>query len=141
MKANYRGRNASIKKDEWGFTMANFDSVVRFGYESFAFPINCNQVFFSDDDEEPGWKVVLQTEVRGRRVDSEKEDEEESELFRVGENSEFEGLRATVVTDNENAVPIRTGRNIGLNEVIRQRTEEPSSFYDRDLGESSENEE
>ena len=24
VKANYRGRNATIKKDEWGFTMANF---------------------------------------------------------------------------------------------------------------------
>ena len=70
VKANYRGRNATVKKDEWGFTLANFRSMVPFGYESLAFPIHCEQVFFSDDDE-PGWKVVLRTEVRGRRIDTE----------------------------------------------------------------------
>ena len=41
VKANYRGRNATIKKDEWRFTMANFRALVPFGYESFAFPIHC----------------------------------------------------------------------------------------------------
>ena len=80
VKANYRGRNATVKKDEWGFTMANFNSLVPFGYESFAFPVHCDQVFFSDDEDEPGWRVVLRTEVRGRRIDSEMEEEEEAEI-------------------------------------------------------------
>ena len=69
MKANYRGRNATVKKDEWGFTMANFNALVPHGYESFAFPIHCEHVFFSDDEDEPGWRVVLRTEVRGCRID------------------------------------------------------------------------
>lgn len=37
VKANYRGRNATVKKDEWGFKMANFNALVPYGYESFAF--------------------------------------------------------------------------------------------------------
>ena len=58
--------------------MANFNSVVPFGYESFAFLINCDQVLFFDDEDEPGWKIVLRTEVRGRRIGNELEEEEET---------------------------------------------------------------
>jgi len=54
IKANFRGRNATMKKDEWGFIMANFRLLVPFGYESFVFPIHCQQVSFSDDDGELG---------------------------------------------------------------------------------------
>ena len=47
VKANYRGENATIKKDQWGFTLANYQR--RYGSicrDSFAFPIHCEQVFF-----------------------------------------------------------------------------------------------
>ena len=64
-----------------GITLVNFSSIFPFGYESLAFPINCDQIFFSDAEDEPGWKVVLRTEVRGRRVDSEMDVEEEMEMF------------------------------------------------------------
>lgn len=94
VKANYRGRNAIVKKDEWGFTVANFSSMVPYGYESFAFPIHCDQVFFSDEEDEPGWKVVLRTEVRGRRIDSEMEEVEEIPMFAMGSDYDFAGLRA-----------------------------------------------
>ena len=94
VKANYRGRTATVKKDEWGFTLANFNTMVPFGYESFAFPIHCDQVFFSDEEDQPGWKVVLRTEVRGRRIDSEMEAEEEPEMFAMGSDADFAGLRA-----------------------------------------------
>ena len=45
VKANYRGVHATIKTDRWGFTLANFDTLSGLGSESFAFPIQCDQVF------------------------------------------------------------------------------------------------
>jgi hypothetical protein len=33
-----------IKKDRWGFTLANFDSMVHIGLESFAFLLHIEQV-------------------------------------------------------------------------------------------------
>jgi len=45
VKANYRGTNATVKRDKWGFTLANFESCERFGKESFVFPKHCQQVY------------------------------------------------------------------------------------------------
>ena len=59
MKANYKGNNATVKKDQWGFTLANFERSVPFGPKAFAFPMHMDQVFFSDTRDEPRWKVVL----------------------------------------------------------------------------------
>jgi len=39
VKANYRGNIAIVKKDKWDFTLVNFNSILPFGPESFAFPI------------------------------------------------------------------------------------------------------
>jgi len=49
-------------------------------------------VFFSDDEDELSWKMVMRIEVRGRRVDSEMDDEEDSEMFAMGRDFDFEGL-------------------------------------------------
>ena len=46
VKANYRGENAIIKRDKWGFTLANYSR--RYGTirrDSFAFPSHCEHVF------------------------------------------------------------------------------------------------
>jgi hypothetical protein len=43
--------------------------MMELGKESFAFPIHCQQVFFSDDPTREGWKVVCCTDVRGCRGD------------------------------------------------------------------------
>jgi len=59
VKVNYKGRNTTLKKDEWGFTMANFRALVSSRYKSFAFPIHFQQVFFLDNEDELSWKVVL----------------------------------------------------------------------------------
>ena len=59
MKTNYVGPGAIVKKDEWDFTMAKFTSLVPHGYKSFALLIHCDEVFFSNNDDEPRWKVVL----------------------------------------------------------------------------------
>ena len=138
VKANYRGRNATVKKDEWGFTIANFNTMVSYGYESFAFPVHCDQVFFSDEEDNPGWKVVLRTDVRGRRVDSEMEERDEIPMFAMGADNEFQGLRAPEEVPEGNPDPMPSGRNVRLNQVLNEVLEEEASLFDRDLGESSE---
>ena len=140
VKANYRGRNATVKKDEWGFTMANFNALVPHGYESFAFPIHCEQVFFSDDEDEPGWKVVLRTEVRGRRIDSSIEEEEDAQIFAMGRDSDYEGLRAPTDIPETNQAPLSTGRNIRMPQIVDHMGEANAEAFDRDVGESSEEE-
>ena len=138
VKANYRGRNATVRKDEWGFTVANFNTMVSYGYESFAFPVHCDQVFFSDEEDEPGWRVVLRTDVRGRRVDSEMEEHEEIPMFAMGADLDFQGLRAPDEVPESNPDPLPSGRNIRINEVLNEVMEEEAVVFDRDLGESSE---
>ena len=66
VKAIYEGSTATVKKDKWGFTLANFNRPVPFGLESFVFPMHVEQVFFVDTIEDPGWKLVLRKEIRGR---------------------------------------------------------------------------
>lgn len=63
VKANYRGPRATVMFGKWGFTLANFQSCERFGKESFVFPRHCEQVFFSDVSELPGWRVLLRRGV------------------------------------------------------------------------------
>ena len=138
VKANYRGRHATVKKDEWGFTMANFGALVPFGYESLAFPIHCHQVFFSDEEDEPGWKVVLRTEVRGRRVDIQME-EEEPNMFAMGRDVDFVGLREIDRIDEVNEDIFGGGRDIEVNKLLNEYREE-NAMFDRDVGESSEDE-
>lgn len=63
VKANYRGVNATVRRDKWGFTLVNFQSCERFGKESFVFPKHCEQVYYSETLELPGWRVVIRHEV------------------------------------------------------------------------------
>jgi hypothetical protein len=65
-------RNAKVERDRYGFLLGNFNSTMPVGPKSFAFPTQCQQVFFSSDEnwnvERGGdWKVICDTEVRGRR--------------------------------------------------------------------------
>ena len=120
--------------------LANFNAMLPFGNESFTFPINCNQVFFSDAEDEPSWKVVLRTEVRGHRVDSEMDEEEEVLMFRIGENADFGGLHHAAEIVEGYQEPLQTGRDIQMNDILGQGIEEEAAMFDRDVGESSEDE-
>ena len=61
-------RHPNITRDQYGFTVANFNRMDgKVHSNSFAFPLHCQQVFFSNDPTRPGWKVVCRTDVRGRR--------------------------------------------------------------------------
>ena len=63
-----------------------------FGAESMAFPLHVEQVFFVDDRDELGWKVVLGKEVRGRQIDGSVDDVSSGGMFGIGADEEYEGL-------------------------------------------------
>lgn len=97
--------------------------------------------FFSDEEDEPGWKVVLQTEVRGRRIDNKMEEEAEVEMFAMGADADFVGLRAPEIIAEGNPDPLPTSRNIRLNRLLNEMVVDESILFDRDVGESSEDNE
>jgi hypothetical protein len=65
---NYRGQNATVKNDKWGFTFANFEPQIPFGPKSIALPVHVDQVFFCNAHDEPGWKVILKKEIQGKHI-------------------------------------------------------------------------
>ena len=140
VKANYAGTNATVKKDRLGFTMANFNRMIPYGKESFAFPIHVQQVFFSNDILYPGWKVVCRKEARGRRTDKNACGEDVEGLFGLGRTADHEGLQAPVILPEELLAPLPTGRQVQRQDLLHPIMEEENTLFDRDLGESSEEE-
>ena len=119
VKANYVGENATIKKDKWGFTIANYSrrpSIVC--QDLFAFPRHCEQVFYSEATELPGWRVVLRKEVRGKRVLPGEEDKAEQFIFAMGEDENFEGLRPEREVGEQPHPGVSTCQNVMLQEVL-----------------------
>lgn len=137
VRANYRGSNATVKKDQWGFTIANFTRTIPFGRESFAFPQQVEQVFFCDCVEAPGWKVVVRTEPRGKRVDANTADVGGGLLFRHGRDSEFSALRVPEVVSEDPLPASENGRVIRMTEALEDDPQEEHATFDADLGASS----
>ena len=73
--ADNRG-NPTYMRDRDGFLIVNFKHRERKDHDPFIFPEQCSQVFFSDERDRKGWKVVMRTESRSRRVMQEVQDEE-----------------------------------------------------------------
>jgi hypothetical protein len=48
-----------MKQDEYGFTLLKFDRVILYSVNSFAFPLHVQQIFFANEVDKYGWKVVL----------------------------------------------------------------------------------
>jgi hypothetical protein len=46
VRVNHRGVGATMKRDEYGFTLVNFNHMLPIFEDSFAFPIHIEQVFF-----------------------------------------------------------------------------------------------
>jgi hypothetical protein len=64
--ANHERSTTTIKHDEYGFTLVNFEQLIPLLAQSFAFPMHIKQVFFVEDARSPrNWKVVLRMELRG----------------------------------------------------------------------------
>ena len=60
-------RFPTIQQDKYGFSLVNFNQMDgKVHADLFAFPLHCQQLFFSNDPHRRGWKVVCRTEVRGR---------------------------------------------------------------------------
>ena len=60
--------NATLKRDMYGFWMANFRRRQRPSQQPYVFPAQVKQVFFVDDPVEDGWKVILQSTCRSART-------------------------------------------------------------------------
>jgi hypothetical protein len=132
VKANYRGLHATIKNDEWGFILANFQSMIPFSPESFVLPVLVEQVFYADAHGEPGWKIVLR-EVRGKRIFQTVGVPEASGIFALGQDVDHEGLCPPREVPKEDPRPSRTGRNLRRQEAFGPFQEEDVVF-DRDVG-------
>jgi len=118
------------------FTLANFQSCERFGKESFVFPKHCEQVFWSDAPELPGWRLVLRREIRGRRVDNFSSESERSLLFARGRDSDYEGLRPPQILSEDVQSRPGTEREVRREDVLGEAVME-DELFDRDLGDSS----
>jgi hypothetical protein len=44
--ANYERSNATMRQDEYGFTLVNFECLIPFSTQSFAFLMHVEQIFF-----------------------------------------------------------------------------------------------
>jgi hypothetical protein len=59
--------NSTYTHDEAGFLVVNFRYKLPRMADPFIFPSQATQVFFSNDQKKPGWKVVLRKEARSKR--------------------------------------------------------------------------
>ena len=89
--------NAKVERDRYGFLVGNFTRPMYVGPKSFVFPTQCQQVFFSNNENwnaECGgdWKVVCSIDVRGRRgnLDMYRPD---IEMLTLGRDEDFDGLK------------------------------------------------
>jgi hypothetical protein len=96
--ANLDDSNSKVRRDKYGFAMANMQSVnAEPGPNTFTFPTQCRQIFFSNNKKFSrshggDWKVVCGTDVRGRQGDWHS-GHPEIEILNPGRDSDFEGLR------------------------------------------------
>jgi hypothetical protein len=109
VRATRDARSPNIVRDQYGFTLANFNHMDgRVHADSFAFPLHCEQVFFSDDPHRQGWKVVCRTDVRGRRSEP-LVVSNNSTVLQVGEDVHFVGLHPVVLEVEPQRVPSAVG--------------------------------
>ena len=105
-----------------------------------AFPLHVEQVFFVDNRDEPGWKVVLRKEVRCRWVDESVDDINSGGMFGIGVDEEYEGLQVEDGIPVENLAPPQRRRNI-FHEDAFAIFEEQNDTSAQDVGDSGESSE
>jgi hypothetical protein len=119
VQATWIGPRATMKRDEYGFTLVNIDRTIPYSSDSFAFPVHAQQVFFVDDVAHPGWKVVLRKEARSVRVNSMAEGRPYLHCLSLRDDVVTQGLMAQLVTDDTVAMPpvLSSSRELSSNEV------------------------
>jgi len=122
VKANMVGPHATMKRDDYGFTLVNFERLIPYSAQSFAFPLHVDQVFFVDNVNNRGWKVVLRKEPRSTRIASRKDDREEIQCLSIGKDADHRGLMPDSSFNMEATAmePIlEGGRVMSSNEVMQ----------------------
>jgi hypothetical protein len=67
--ANHEGSYATLKRDEYGFILINFECLIMLYAQSFVFPMHVEQVFFAKYVRSHiNWKVVSHQEPKWRRL-------------------------------------------------------------------------
>ena len=78
--------------------------------------------------------------MRGRRVDIHGKEEKEPEIFGMGRDADYEGFLVALEDEEGLQEGGVGGRHITLNELLNVGVEEDRGLFDRDVGESSEEE-
>jgi hypothetical protein len=121
VKAKFGGPTGTVKRDDYGFTLAKVpQGHTLVGPESFAFPINVQQVFYSADEVDTNWKVVCRVDVRSRRSQLQFA-VDDSEILNIGRDAEF----------------TRLNREFGNNDIVPGIVPDPKPIYIPDLSEKS----
>jgi hypothetical protein len=122
--ANMIGDGATMKRDDYGFTIVNFERLIPHSAQSFAFPLHIQQVFFAPDLTKRGWEVVLRREPRGVRSFSKHQLAEEVQCMSLGRTCDFAGLEAIGLDDDTiPKTPILGGAVEVAPEVVAQALE------------------
>jgi hypothetical protein len=98
VQARTTGARATMKQDEYGFTLLKVDRA--YSADSFAFPLHVQQVFFAYEVDKPGWKVVLRKQPRGTRVASGADARPEMQCFTIGRDEDHIGLTAQLFEED-----------------------------------------
>ena len=106
VQAISKGLGATMKHDDYGFTLVNFNRLIPISAQSFVFPIQVEQVFLSDCHGEPRWRVVLRKEPRGRRTTSDMTMRNDIEALCIGDDNQFRGLVAPSTLGAEIQLPL-----------------------------------
>ncbi len=94
MVVNYEGSFATMKRDEYGFTLVNLECLIPLFVQSFTFPMHVEQVFFAEDvRSHKNWKVLLHQKPKGRRLEFHREANAELALLDLGKNVDHVGLK------------------------------------------------
>ena len=78
--------------------------------------------------------------MRGRRIDSQVEEEEEPELFSIGQDTDYRSFEAGPEGGNNSVNNGGRGREIDVNALFNEVVPENAMMFDRDVGESLEDE-
>ena len=121
VQATWSGPRATMKRDEYGFTLVKFEHTIPYSADSFAFPLHAQQMFFVDDVAHPGWKVGLRKEARSARVPCTAEGRVDLDCLSLHNDGAHPGLTAHNDTDDKlpMAPLLSDSRELSRNEVQR----------------------
>ena len=78
--------------------------------------------------------------MRGQRRDIKLDEQEEPKLFSMGQDSDFEGLQIEDEVTQTYMNPLSSGRTINVNNILSEPVLDNPTQFDRDIGESSKEE-